>query len=98
MASGSRQTVITTGPDRRRMPSRRSAAKVRRSRTRPVDEFGTDGDATARTDVQVRPTAGGGPFGAATEGWPGPPGWTCDAESRVASLVCGCWVDTCASL
>jgi len=49
-------------------------------------------------EQQIRPTGDGGPFGAAPSGWPAPPGWTCDAGSHVASLACGCWVDTCASL
>ena len=41
--------MIATGPDRRRMPSRRSAAKARWPRTRPTDDFEAGGDTTART-------------------------------------------------
>jgi hypothetical protein len=46
-AAGSRQTVTVTGPERERVPSRRSATNVRRSRTRPTRGRGEGGD-TAR--------------------------------------------------
>ena len=52
-----------------------------------------------RTDgCRVRPTDGGGPCGAGPGGSPARHGWTSDAGSHDASLACGCWADTCASL